>query len=236
MYTSLYEGLTQVSEVEYMTVDCKRVSQGESMPFKRQIKLNLPLFLTKEVWIRHNYSLSDVHTTLEFFSSLLLWQTAILNGIMTSNSTVKLAFSSPESMVYGSKAIVIRKLERMMDDIFDFPRKSVLDTERCLHVPPIPIHTIAKEEWQDMYNNLPSLTQNNLLVPIYVNKFFKWKDIMIVPMWLEKGAIYCVRIVTADVFNSSGRKDDAICRKPLYIIVHGKQYRGLEESCFFDSY
>lgn len=229
---TLHSGLTQKSYLEYSLEDGKRVSGSD---FVRTVMLNLPLFLTIDVWRRHGYTLSDVKTTLEYFSSVLLWQYGLLHGIVASNSAIKVSFSTPESMVYGSKAIVIRKISKLLVQEYGLHnnKPSVLDTIREDHVPPIPLHTLNKKKWNDLYKMLPE--NANLMRQIKFSTAFEWKDILLVPLWLEKGAIYTIRIVPYEVFAESQRDhSSSLSNKPYDIWVDEKQFCGLEEACFFE--
>jgi hypothetical protein len=231
MINSLFGGLVQRTLVEYDLDESRRVP-GKT--FRRVIELTLPLFLTTELWERHDYSISDIRTTLEYFSAIHLWQCALLHGISASNSAIKLAFSTPESMIYGSKAIVIRKIEKLVSKQFSENSPSVLDTLTLDHIPPIPVHSITHNQWVELSNILPKKPVN-LLDTLHYTGSFKWKNIILVPMWLEKNSIYSIRIIPLSIFNASGRiKKPSLSNKPLSIIVNGELFAGLEEACFFN--
>lgn len=228
---SLHDGLTQRVVFNYSLEDSHRVLGNM---FERVVELNLPLFLTHDVWKRHNYSITDITTTLEYFSALHLWQCALLYGISPSNSAVKLAFSTPESMVYGSKAIVIRKIRKVLIQSQQFAGStSVLDMKREDHIPPIPIHNLNQEMWDLLVRNLPQKPVDLLDVIEYVEGLY-WNGVLMVPIWFEKGAIYAVRVVHQRVFDACGRvKYPALSNKPLHILIDQDTYCGVEEACFF---
>ena len=230
--TSLHAGLTQQTYLQYeLDSDMKRVP---GTTFERYITLHLPLFLTIELWERHEYSLSDIRTTLKFFSAIHLWQCALLYGISPSNSAIKLAFSTPESMVYGSKAIVIKKIEKLLlAEKYKFVHcESILDTIRHDHIPPLPLHYLSMENWTYLQKLIPDNV--NLSETITYSGKLDWKDISVVPFWYEKKAIYTVKIIERSIFEASGRiKKASRANQPYRIIVDGKEYCGVEESCFF---
>lgn len=226
-----HEGLTQVLQWSYNVKNCRRYSNNTEHQFEQVIKLNLPLFMTIPVWKRHGYSISDITTTLNFFSSMHLWQCALLFGIIPSNSAIKIAFSTRQSMVFGSKAIVIRKLVKLLEDIFT-EDGSVLDDIRDDHIPPLPLHKINIAQYEKIYKWLPK-KKINMLKDIYIEDFVRWKDIKIAPLYVEKGALLCVRIIDVDVFNKSKRDKKSLSNKPLSIIIKSVQYVGVEECMFF---
>jgi hypothetical protein len=228
---SLHDGLTQMTTYNYEVDDSRRVGGNT---FSRIVALTLPLFLTMDVWKRHNYSVSDIKSTLEYFSAVHLWQCALLHGVSPSNSAIKLAFSTPESMVYGSKAIVIRKIEKILIQQHNFPEKgSVLDTLREDHIPPIPIHCLATTAFNKCSSLLPTKPVN-LLSELTFDCYFQWKDIYMVPLWIEKDALYMIRIIPKKVFLESGRlKNNSLSNQPVKILIQGEEYCGVEESCFF---
>ena len=61
MYTN--KGLTQISTMYYNKSE--KTSSNSSSNITRTVTLHLPLFLTIPLWIRHGYSMKDIHTTLE---------------------------------------------------------------------------------------------------------------------------------------------------------------------------
>jgi hypothetical protein len=229
-----HEGLSQETEMNYNMINCKRIICDTNYMFTRSLKLHLPLFLTIPLWKRHGYSMSDIHVTLEFFSSIHLWQCALLLGISASNSAIKLAFSTPESMVYGSKAIVIRKIEKILQESFDFDTiGSVLDKIRDDHIPPLPIHSIDTSVFQTLCQYVPTQPFDMLNLIVF-DDLFMWNGIKVVPLWIEKGALYCVRIIDRTVFDDSKRvKKDCLSTRPLNIKVGSDHYAGIEEAMFF---
>jgi len=231
------QGLTQETLVNYnIEQHNKRSHSSEKSIFTRTVTLHLPLFLTIPVWKRHSYTLEDIHCTLEFFSSVHLWQCALLFGISASGSAIKLAFSTPESMVYGSKAIVIRKIEKIIQNQYDFPKKgSVLDTVRDDHIPPLPLHRLDTVTFENLMSYLPQKPVC-MLETILIQDYVTWKDIMIVPLWIEKEAVYCIRIVLQTVFSGSDRmQNTCLSTRPLQIQIGDTLYAGLEEAMFFVS-
>lgn len=224
----MHQGLLQeVREVYDTTLDG---TNKAGTTFERHIQLQLPLFLTAEVWRRHQYSLHDVRTTLNYFSPMHLWQCCLLYGMLPSNSAIKLAFCAPESMTYGSKAIAIRKIEKTIGNEF-LDRPNVLDVQREDHVPPLPLHEI--DNWNQLYALLPH-TNVRLLGRLQFSESFPWRGIELVPLWLEKGAIYAVRVVSKTTFQESHRvKRDSLSTRPLQIFIGNHEYCGVEEACFF---
>jgi hypothetical protein len=226
------DGLTQKSCVEYSNGEIEQLTQPS---ITRVVTLHLPLFLTIPLWVRHGYSLKDIHTTLEYFSSVHLWQCALLYGISTSNSAIKLAFSEQNAMVYGSKAIVIKKIQKVLSSVGIFKNKeSVLDTLRDEHIPPLPIHRIHKQMYEELLQGLPPKDHLNLLKPVEFTRYYEWRDIKVVPLWIEKKAIYCIRIVQYEVYCTSGRMSvNSLSHTPIHIIINERKYAGTEEAMFF---
>jgi hypothetical protein len=236
MITYLFDGLTQQTTVKYNIQNCKRHLVPKKFVFTRVVNLHLPLFLTIPLWKRHGYSMIDIHTTLEFFSSIHLWQCALLYGISASNSAIKLAFATPESMVYGSKAIVIRKIEKVLKQTFDFRQTgSVLDTVRDDHIPPLPLHRLDAATYLQLLLRLPKQPVN-MLETIYFDDCYNWNGIQVVPLWMEKDALYCVRIINKTVFSNSGRvRKQCLSNRPLDIVIKENSFAGVEEAMFFIS-
>ena len=228
-----HDGLTQKKISNYNSHSSTSLSQSDI--FQIDIRLNLPLFLTIPVWIRHGYSLIDIRTTLDYFSALHLWQCALLFGIPISSSAIKISFATPDAMIYGSKAIVIKKIERILrqTSLFD-QSNTILDTSRDDHIPPLPLHKVDTNFYNVLLGILPK-NQLDIMCKIHFEKYISWKDISVVPLWIEKRAIYCVRIIPTDIYKSSGRtlRHDQLSTRPLDICIGNVSYAGLEEAMFF---
>ena len=236
MVTSLHEGLIQQTTMTYnLDEDMKRCP---GTTFCRRISFHLPLFLTVEFWKRHEYSLQDIRTTLQFFASVHLWQCALLyGGISPLNSAIKLAFSKPESMIYGSKAIVIKNIIKKLHDEqqYSFSDKdpSVLDTLRQDHIPPLPLHKLSAVDWESLVNLTPT-EPVDLLSGLTYPYAFAWKDIHLVPLAFEKGAIRAMKIIRSEVFYASGRvKRESMSNQPVAVRIAGQEYCGVDELCLF---
>ena len=228
-----HDGLTQYTTMSYDLIDLKRTRVNKKYNFTRYVYLHLPLFLTIPLWIRHGYSILDIQATLEYFSSIHLWQCALLLGAPASNSAIKVSFATPDSMVYGSKAIAIRKIKKILQANFDFPSHgNILDTVRDEHVPPLPVHVVNAEIYNNMLSAIPEHV--NMLGTISFDIFFNWNDIQIVPMWVEKDALYCVRIIDRVIFDASNRvQTPSLSNRPLDILVGKNKFAGVEEAMFF---
>ena len=234
-----HEGLTQKTHFQYHVVYEKRVSSiHQNCKYIRKLDFQLPLFLTLPVWKRHRYTFADIKKTLSSFSSEYIWQLALLLGIPLCSSAVKSTFHNSYMLVFGSKAVAIRKIMLYLhtneSSCLEFKHSvSTLDNVRDEHVPPLPIHQVTDEFYHILLHSIPE-TPIYLLKPIHVKTIFKWCDIFIVAMSVDREAIYCVRVVLLSTFRSS-RKYTKVCMstEPLIICVDGLDYAGLDEAMFF---
>lgn len=239
------DGLTHTSQIAYDIRKGKRRLFVTKSPFSRTVRLTPPLFLTEGVWRRHGYTMFDIRMTLSYFSPVHLWQLALLNGISASNSAIKLAFATPESMVYGSKAIVIRKICKLMksrSELWVTGKKqskvrSVL-SKLGGHVPPLPYHVVDHNMYEKLLANVPSLPVD-MTTPMYMKTMVKWRDITFVPLYTEKNAIFCVRVIPRTTYETSRgpyKKINSLCAYPVCIWVNDVEYAGVDEAMYFFSY
>ena len=195
--------------------------------FRRYFDLKLPSFMTVDMWRRHGYSLTDIRTTLKYFTANDLWQCALHLGIQMSGSSIRLSFSSPVSMVFGSKSIAIKKIMHKAESFGFGHTNSVLDTSHEDHIPPLPVHTLDRKAWSEMM----ALFHNRPINYLGVNEFdgtFEWGRVLFLPLWREDEAIYAVRVVRE--FHSSVT---SLATSPIDFDVRGERMFGVEESCFF---
>ena len=209
--------------------------------YSRQVFMRLPLFLTVPLWCRHQYNLADIRQTLEEFSSKLLWQCALLFGISASNSAIKVAFATDESMVYSSKKIAIKKIEKFLKKLpvlaFSFrpSAESRIDESRNDHMPLIPIH-VVQPTFQAKIRNLALRQPLSTLRTNRVPGTFEWKSIRLVCVKEGMdGALTCQRVVRWETYAESGRNPrDCIIGRPLRMCdPEGRLFALVEETMVF---
>jgi hypothetical protein len=233
--TSMYDGMNQITEFHYDIDEYgNRIEAKQGQGMTRRMKMKLPLMFSPDFWKRHSYSLEDVVDTLNCFPSIHLWQLAVLLGVQLSNSSVKLVFSTPPAMVFSSKSIVLTKITSQLKKFYSFPETNVLDTTYEEHVPPLPIHRIPTAEYQLWKSRTPKLKhQIKILTPNHIDFIFNWKNITMVPMWLEDNCIYMMRVVTEDIYYQSGKEYKSLATRPATFIYNGIKMFGLCEECAF---
>jgi hypothetical protein len=232
---SEFGGIVQHTSFEYKVHDSGRRIQVEQRGMmKRTVKMTLPLMFSPDVWRRHEYSLEDVIDTLNYFKSIHLWQLAVLLGIPMSSSSVKAAFSSPTAMVFSSKAIVMYKIASHLRKYYTFPTCSVLDRTHEDHVPPLPVHRIDPKVYT-YWKSKCSLDKSHIhMLGENVSEVFTWRDIYMLPMWMEHDCIYMIRGVEENVFTACQRESDSLSTRPLMFRCGGVRYFGLiDEAAFF---
>lgn len=237
---SACQGMIQHSEF-YYTVDenGRRVQVHNSTPkagtMRRRMQMKLPLLLSPDVWIRHNYSLADVIETLNYYRSIHLWQLAVLLGIQLSSSSVKLSFSTPISMVFSSKAIVMCKIANHLRKYYTFPTAVVLDKTHEDHVPPLPVNRIPAAEYDHWKQRAPDRQDISMLSDNVIAEPFAWRNVLLAPMWMEGDCVYMIRVVDEPTFVASGREALSLATQPIRFRDHqNRRYCGLvDEAAFF---
>ena len=244
------EGLTQKLSVHYTSEEGRRTlvspnhTNQHRVVYKRDVCFHLPLFLTPSVWKRYGFSLADIKTTIVWNQTEHLYQLGLLHGISPSNSAVKIAFSSRTSLVFSSKAIISKKIVQQLEQRFAeklahrlcyfyrFPEESCLDTVRQDHVPALPLVVVSLEVFEYWCKQIPDDFRE--IDGGHWKEAWTFKDIQMVPFWIEKGALLMTRIIAKSVFDASGRISDSLATKPIRVTIGRKQkeYCGVEEACF----
>ena len=225
-----HEGLGQTFKETYNRSKASRIP---GCGFVRTIHLTLPLFLTPQVWQRHEYSIADIATTLEYFSVRHLWQCASLFSISVSNSAIRFNFDTHDCLTFTSKAVVIKKITKFLASEY-VSNISVLEKSKAQHVPPIPLHLLCASEWGKLCSLLPSAMPSDFLVTLHYPGFYQWRHIAVVPLAQEGVDIYVVRIVAQAVYEESTRyKTHSIAHRPLVFCIDGNIYYGVDECCYF---
>jgi hypothetical protein len=202
--------------------------------FSYTFEFNLPLLLLPPVWRRHNYTLDDVVSSLKYYPAQILWQWALIQGILPCASAFKRNYSLPYKQQFGAKAIVTRKITSHITEhikLSDGP--SVLyHVNNYDHVPPVPIHQITDTMYSKLFVHILHPDFDALSI-IDVTCIFPWKDITIIPLWLENNAIYCVRIVSMSQMLKSTRFKGSLSTRPFSIRYKGSYFAALEEGMLF---
>lgn len=232
------DGLIEEVSWTYSIDGNKRI---EGREFKRTVRLFVPLCLRPSFWKRNKYSLEDVYNTIRPFLPQTLWKYALLFGITSSNSTIKISFSSPESMIFGSRAIVIEKLMQVIKKRYRHvlnTKASILDITHLDHNPPIPVHHVSKSIF-DKIHSLIRMDEhsfaNNILREIHYQDYFTFNEVQMVPTEIEKDSILAIRIFNWDVYQKiRGIRGNALCYRPFDIRIKNQRYAGsCEEACLF---
>lgn len=218
--------ISKLKKLTISSIDCENLLIN--------IQIRIPLFLTIELWLRYEYNLYDIKRTISCFSSLLLWQCALQFNIIPSSSSVKITLSTSESMVFGSKSIVIHKILQCM--AANFPqikdKPSILKI-KSNNVPNIPVVVfdvlVFLEIAKSIPKEKPKLFQDN-----EITKLFKYKDITFFPKHLHTNKIImCNRIIPYVDFLEAGRyREKCICSYPVIVFIKNTKYAVMEE-CFF---
>jgi hypothetical protein len=231
---SSHLGLVQTNVSEYsLDKSGKRINKVEGCSFIRcTIRLHLPLFLNPETWVRHSYSKRDIFETLSAFLPVHLWQFALLLNIIPSSSAVSVSFSTNESLIIGSKAIVVKKIENELQNL-DLGSVDQLDKEFEYHIPPIPRHSITSDHFNRVSKDALLCDKSDLLKPLHLENPIALCGCQWVGLKTErKGlAVMCSRIVPWSTYVQSGRPFDTMATRPFDIRINGSRFAGTEESC-----
>jgi hypothetical protein len=216
--TSEHQDLVQVGRYTYQTDTGTGARRTAAHGFTRTTRLYMPLMCTPAAWKRHEYSLSDVVNSLDFLPSINLWQLAVMLGIPLSNSSVKVAFATAESVVYSAKATVLRDIAAHLRQFYTWPAHSVLDRAHDQHVPPLPVHHVH----MDMYARLKAVAPEALSAWDFweenaVAEVFRWKDIWVMPLRREADHLYAVRVFKQPVYTHSERPMDSLATRPMQL-------------------
>lgn len=136
------------STIHYTSVGTKRSilsPEEQSKPhIIRNLKITLPYFLTENMWERYSYSLADIYSTLKDTKSYFLWHLALLEFLPITNSSCKCSTDQLNSIIIGSKQVVISKLRRLYQTKCHNRKNlpSVLD-QTTDHIPRLPIVSIS---------------------------------------------------------------------------------------------
>lgn len=196
--------------------------------FCREVCINIPPFLTFDVWNRYKYNISsvdrkynDILTTLEAYKADNLYELGVFFEIKLPLSSVRIVFSTGVGVVFGSKSVLVNRLFAFIRS--NFPslsnnQVSILDTVRKDHVPPIPLFKVSSSTYQEILSVLPD--SDNIFHAAKWRKYFTFFGVMSVPFWVELNGIYMMRICKESRFES------------MSLTIDGETYYTVDE-CFF---
>lgn len=229
------DGLIQRTCIHYTTDrQGKRIRCRAGEGITRTIVMHLPLAFSPSTWVRHRYSFEDMVDIFNYNNSDLLWQLAVMLSVPLTNSSVKLSFARPTSMVFSSKAIVMVRIMNQLRQYYNFSSQSVLDKTHEEHVPPPPVHRITSEEYQHWKMITAACEPLRMLGPNERPELFAWRGILLAPVCMEDNSIYMIRVITEEQSKRTGRTGESLVSQPVVFHTQGKTYHGLvDEACFF---
>lgn len=210
---------------------------------KRTVKMHLPQFLSRSLWMRHNYSYEDIANTLQCFKPHHLLHLAIAERQALTKLAVQPSCETVHKFVYGAKAIVISHLETWLKfTYFPVPDAringvvpNVLNTiETTSHVPPLPLHAIPSAEYRKYFEMLPEGKDPEQQYYRLLCAPFQWRGISIVPIELERHQYLLMsRVLTLHDYIETYGEPSCMTMQPILIVLAGDLYCVCEESFYF---
>lgn len=183
---------------------CRAFCVGEQGMTAYEAKAILPAFLSPVVWARHNFSVSDIKTTLAAFPTGQLWQ-------LLASEQVALGKSQ-------SCSSMREKLVAHVEHMFP-PDGSVLRKTRRLHHPILPCHRVDRTIWRHLTS-----AQQGLVRVANTDCYF-------LPLNINEEKDDCIlmgRVVPLEAFeNVYGLS----CSPALVLRVQDRTLAVLEETC-----
>lgn len=132
-----------ISTIAYTTVGAKRKEiepDTDEAHMVRHLEINLPAYLSEDMWNRYQYSLIDIYQTLKVYKSFFLWHLALVEFLTITNSSCKRSTDQLDQFIVTSKQIVSSKLKRHYQTKYKQRSTftSVIDAE-SKHLPPLPL-------------------------------------------------------------------------------------------------
>jgi len=226
-------------EYDDESIECRvfRSSRSDGERFTLKVATRLPIFMNMKTWLRHDFSREDVEVTLNLFPTKCVWALAMLMGIVVSNSSIRISFARPESLVHSAKVIVIKKIMATLarEHFFRVNMPSVL------HQGVVPFHPIASPVWSEMAGIIGNRVVRHRYTldyfsPNNFDKIFRWRDILLIPLTQDDRLIFCTRVVQS-TGDEQVQHPDVTCmhnrRRSAEVCHNQRQFFTVDESCFF---
>lgn len=218
--------------------ECKKQTQNVNL-ISRYVIFHLPLFLTRMVWTRHEYSLKDVELTLsKFKSSYHLWCLALTEDLSVANSAVKPSYATETGVVYGGQAIVRKNLARHIGSLSSsssssFASQSVLTFPKDPHRPPLPVHALDPNSFQTLAREISPICSGERSY----SKFNMWKGIRVIPFeYITNSSgqyVLMRRVVPKTIFDHIFGPPACYTEQPTYVTIGGSELFAIVEEAFY---
>jgi len=200
----------------------------------------LPEYLLPEFWERHQYSINDIHCTLDGMPEGLIWQLLIAYHLSPTNAATTVCSDSELQLVCGGKSAAITKLIKYFSDHHQDWKKRIDVTWNMSkkndpngdgraydihkrHVPNLPVHRLSS-------SNYHALTTKR-------NQLHQWRGISVIVVDENEDAnmIRVKRVLPEREYKQKfcGSSIKSIRDQPTVIVVDDQPFVLMEESFFF---
>jgi hypothetical protein len=199
----------------------------------------LPEYLLPELWERHQYSINDIHCTLDGMPEGLIWQLLIAHHLSPTNAATTVCSDSELQLVCGGKSAAITKLikyfsdqhhewKQRIDVTWNMSKKTdpngdgkAYDIHKR-HLPNLPVHRLSIEHYQALSKKPQQL--------------HGWRGISVVVMEENEDntMLRVKRVLPEDDYKTKFSAEVMNIREqPTVIKIQGKSFVLMEESFFF---
>jgi len=218
------------------------ITNQTAMPIVSKVQwLQVPEFLSEELWERHGYSLNDIKRTLGSFNERILWQLVLSHNMMATNASTRVSSDSDVKLICDGRAAAITKLLALIAQNHAFikdrpsctwnmakpddpngdglPYKSIQQHSPCLPVHKIQRHTFA------------TLTQNQK------HTIFSWRSILIVVLEVNESndMVLVSRVLPWSEYVDAFGIPKTLKQMPNCVSEADGQYALLNETFYFFS-
>jgi hypothetical protein len=202
----------------------------------------LPEFLLPELWERHQYSLNDVHRTLDAMPERLIWQFLIAYHLSPTNAATYVLSDAESHLTCGGKSAAITKIVKYLgDENKDWKQRADVTWNMSKktdpngdgfnydihkrHIPNLPVHRLSVEAY------------NKLSLLVGLPRLYQWRGISVIVFEenQERNLLMLTRVLPESTYNEKFASNalGTLREERTRILIDGQVFVTMEESFFF---
>jgi hypothetical protein len=167
------------------------------------IQSRMPTCVLPDYWARHGLSRKDIDTIVAYIPTKVIWMCAIMYGVPCPWFTLRCSSASVMDITLSGKSLAIDLLVKQagLTPHQNCHKLDVDSVESFEHIPPIPRHTITREDFTFISRGITSqlLPRRLLTTPDSIGVLpvlYHFNNADWVPVGIEGDAICCNAIQT----------------------------------------
>jgi len=189
-----YFSLSENAQRIYVDIDPVKNANKPLPPgvFERRVCFEVPQYLTKRFWRRHDYSLTDIEDTMDMYPPRPIWQVAQSEGLGVATNATKVSYDNEDELICQAQATASNNIIESLERQGGWSTTSRLTYKNCPNKPCLPVHGVSAALWRAIVECWSARAPDDQVLKLQkwgeprlyasLPHSFRWKNTCIVPV------------------------------------------------------